>query len=294
MRQLLTMRNQNLYQRATRKLRAILGQLNGAPNYSIVVFQMGKVGSKTVQESLIRAYENLRQPVDVYHSHILTRFDESEEIIRKERPNPEPSLGAIAYGRELRKLIDESPKRQWKIISLVRDPVARNIATFFENIQEVIPDWQTPSYLNDPSVIQNVQRAFLNIKTIHSEPYRWFDEQMKPVFGVDVFASSFPCETGYNIYNPQSRMSILVIRLEDLNRIAPFAVKDFLELDNFKLFNANIGEKKEYAELYHRFKQYPLPDEYLNEIYNTKYAHTFYTKEELENFKLQWSISGKL
>jgi len=288
------MQHRNPYQRITRNLRGIWRQLTSAPNYSIIVFQMGKVGSKTVQASLIRAYKNLRQPVDVYHSHILTRFDESEEIIRRERPNPAPSLGAITNGRGLRRLIDESPQHQWKIISLVRDPVARNVATFFENIQEVIPDWQTPGYLNDPSAIQNVQQAFLDIKTIHSEPYRWFDEQMKPLFDVDVFASPFPHNAGYQIYNPQSRMSVMVIRLEDLNRIGSFAMKEFLRLDNFTLFNANIAEGKSYAELYRRFKQYPLPNKYLDEIYNTKYAHTFYTKNELEKFRDRWSKSGKI
>jgi glycosyltransferase involved in cell wall biosynthesis len=260
------------------------------PNFSIIVFQMGKVGSKTVQESLIRAYESQGMPVDVYHSHILCGFDEAEAIIRRERPNPEPSLAAITDGRKLRKVIDESPdNHHWKIISLVRDPVARNIATFFDNLNEFVPNWREQDDRTSPEFIPMLQQAFLNVKTIHSEPYRWFDEQLLPVFGVDVFAESFPRDTGYKIYHPSPNISVLVIRLEDLDRIGGLAVQEFLGLDDFELFKTNVGEEKSYAGLYQLFKQAPLPEEYIQETYSTKYAKTFYTDAERIRFSLNWS-----
>lgn len=286
------MQNRSLRQHVRKTLRSLWGRVVGAPDFSIIVFQMGKVGSRTVYESLARAYRKLHQPVDIYHSHILCNFENAEAIIRKERPNPEPSLGAIAYGKELRKIMAENPDRKWKIISLVRDPVARNIGTFFDNLHEFIPDWYKQKQ-DDLHFVQQAQNVFIEIQSIHSEPVRWFDEQLLPMFGVDVFSKPFPRDTGYKIYHPNSKNSILIIRLEDLDRIGSLAMKEFLGLNNFELINANIGDEKAYAELYRLFKQYPLPDKYIHQMYNTKYARTFYTEADIARFSAQWRKSYK-
>ncbi|MEW6287168.1 MAG: putative capsular polysaccharide synthesis family protein [Chloroflexota bacterium] len=275
------------HQRARQTLRTFWGRVTGAPDFSIIVFQMGKVGSRTVYESLIRAYRKLHQPVDIYHSHILCNFENAEAIIRKERPNPDPTLATIRAGRELRQQIDETPNRQWKIITLVRDPIARNVGTFFQVLEEHIPHWKQRYAANDLTV-EEVQRTFLNAGSIHSEPVRWFDEQLLPVFGVDVFSEPFPRETGYKIYNPNSRTPVLLIRLEDLDRVGALAMYDFLGLKDFELFNTNIGDEKDYAELYRLFKQQPLPDSYVREMYSTKYAQTFYTEADIAGFTLKW------
>jgi len=287
MRKFLTVQHNALWQFTHQALRSLWGRLTGAPDFSIIVFQMGKVGSRTVYESLVRAYRKLHQPVDIYHSHILCNFENAEAIIRKERHNPAATLAVINVGRELRRKIDSSPTRQWRVISLVRDPVARNIGTFFQVLDEHIPNWQD-KYSSGVLSIEEVQRAFLNAGSIHSEPVRWFEEQLFPVFGVDVFSEPFPRETGYKIYNPNSRTPLLILRLEDLNRVGALALQEFLGLKDIELISTNIGEEKEYAELYRLFKQYPLPDSYIHQMYNTKYARTFYTEAEIARFSAQW------
>jgi hypothetical protein len=281
-----------MHQNASRLLRFAWGRLTGAPDFSIIVFQMGKVGSRTVYESLVRAYRKRHQPVDIYHSHILCNFDNSESVIRKERPNPEATLAEINAGRELRQRIDESPEQQWRIITLVRDPIARNVGTFFQVLDEHIPHWKE-RYSANVLTVEDIQTAFLNARSIHSEPVRWFDEQLLPVFGVDVFSEPFPRETGYKIYNLNSRAPVLLIRLEDLNRIGALAMYEFLGLEDFEIFSTNIGDEKEYAELYRLFKTHPLPHEYVREMYSTKYAQTFYTKSEIERFTLKWMGASK-
>jgi len=286
------MQNRGLYREVFKKIRGVFGNRFGAPNFSIIVFQMGKVGSKTVQESLVRAYKKLHQPVDVHHSHILCNFVNAETIIRKERPNPEPTLAVINAGRELRKQIDYFSEHQWKIVTLVRDPVARNVGTFFQVLDEHIPNW-AHKHASNTLKVDEIQKAFLSAGSIHSEPVRWFDEQLLPVFGVDVFAETFPKETGYKIYNPNSKTPVLLIRLEDLNRVGSLAMKEFLDLDNFELYNVNIGEEKEYAELYRLFKQNPLPIEYIQAMYNTKYAQTFYTDSDIAEFSIKWEGDKK-
>lgn len=284
------MQNRSLRQHVRKTLRSLWGRVVGAPDFSIIVFQMGKVGSRTVYESLARAYKKLHQPVDIFHSHILCNFENAEAIIRKERPNPEPTLAVINAGRELQRQIDESSERQWRIITLVRDPIARNVGTFFQVLDEHLPHWKQ-RYNANRLTVEDVQKAFLDAGSIHSEPVRWFDEQLLPVFGVDVFSEPFPRETGYKIYNPNSRTSVLLIRLEDLNRVGALAMDEFLGLKNLELFSTNIGDEKEYAELYKLFKTHPLPDEYIREMYSTKYAQTFYTKADIDGFALRWKAA---
>ncbi|MBI4762490.1 MAG: putative capsular polysaccharide synthesis family protein [Chloroflexota bacterium] len=288
MKQLLRAPHHAIRQFASRTLRSVWGHITGAPDFSIIVFQMGKVGSRTVYESLVRTYRKLRQPVDIYHSHILCNFENAEAIIRKERINPGPTLAVINAGRELRREIDSSPTRQWRIITLVRDPIARNVGTFFQVLDEHIPNWQE-KYSNGMLHVEEVQQAFLNARSIHSEPVRWFDEQLLPVFGVDVFSEPFPRETGYKIYNANSRMPVLLIRLEDLNRVGALALQEFLGLKDIELVSTNIGEEKEYAELYRLFKQNPLPKDYINEMYSSRCAQTFYTPADIAGFTLKWS-----
>jgi hypothetical protein len=71
----------------------------------------------------------------------------------------------------------------------------------------------------------------------------WFDAQIKAVFGIDVFAESFPTHAGYKIFSSQ-KADLLLFRLEDLDACASKAINEFLEIENFMLANTNIGKEK--------------------------------------------------
>ena len=260
-------------------------EINSSP---IIVFQMGKVGSATVQESLIRAYKNLSIEVPIHHVHILNDLERIEQGVRQERENPADTLMGIEEGKKLRQQIDSNPDGYWKVISLVRDPVARNVGTFFHNLDEFIPDWRT-RHAEGRLSLEDLQNKFLEIKSIHSSPDWWFDAQLNPVFGIDVFASPFPAASGYKIYWNKPHTPLLVIRLEDLDRCAGEAMSEFLNLDNFEVIRANVGEEKEYANLYKAFKELPLPAEYVEKMLSTRYARHFYTDEELQRFSNRWT-----
>jgi hypothetical protein len=124
----------------------------------------------------------------------------------------------------------------------------------------------------------------------HNVPKVWFQRQLQPVFGIDVFATAFPKERGYAIYATKD-VSLLVIKLEMLEECASQAMRDFLGIDEFLLRNSNIGEEKEYKDMYKSFlRSIALPDEYLNRMYNSEYAQHFYTDAELQHFRMRWSV----
>jgi lipopolysaccharide biosynthesis protein len=253
----------------------------------IIVYQMGKVGSMSVVRSLEKAFKKLSLNIPVHHRHILNNLDEIEQAIRKERPNPDETLAEIQEGKKLLKFIQGNSSQRWNVISLVRDPVARNVATFFQNLPEIVPDWKQKTKKGTLDVVE-LQKTFLNMKSIHGAPDHWFDDQLKPVFGVDVYSSPFPKELGYKIYKGPFNADVLVIRLENLNDVAKDAIYDFLGLKDLMIVHTNTTESKEYAHLYQEFKKLPLPTEYLERIYNSKVSRHFYTADELEKFTILW------
>jgi glycosyltransferase involved in cell wall biosynthesis len=249
----------------------------------IVVYQMGKVGSKSVEASL-RAH-GVNAPI--CHCHLLADLDRVEAAVRKSRANPVQTLVQIDRGKQLRKTLLGSSYIQCRVISLVRDPVARNISAFFQNIDEFIPDYRDQIAAGNLTV-ENLIETFLTYYD-HNIPVNWFDKQFKPVFGIDVFADSFPKEQGYAIYHGQGS-SLLLIKLEKLNECAAAAVKDFLGIDNFILNNTNVGDDKEYRGLYRDFiASVRLPPSYLDQMYESRAIRHFYSDDEIQRFRTRWA-----
>jgi len=248
----------------------------------VVVYQMGKVGSKSVEESL-RAH-NL--PVPICHSHLLNDLDRVEKHIRLSRANPGQTLVEVNHGRHLRKTLLGTSYIQCQVISLVRDPVARNISAFFENISEFIPDCYGKVAAGELEM-EAIVSTFLD-RYDHDTPLRWFDFQMKPVFGIDVFASEFPKERGYAVYHGPNA-TLLLIKLEQLDRCASAAVWDFLGIEQFLLRTANAAEGKDYKRIYRSFiDTITLPPEYLDRMYDSKLVQHFYTGDEIRGFRERW------
>ncbi len=270
------------------------GSIRNINRDPIIIYQVGKVGSRTVLLSLQRAYQALHLNIPIHHVHVLENLDELERNIRKNFANPVDNLDYIRKSKELRKQIDKNPRQHWKLISLVREPIARNIGSFFQNIAEYIPDWKE-QYKKGTLSLDQLQKYFLNNQSIHIAADWWFDKQLKPLFGIDVFESDFPVETGFKIYkSPSSNASLLLIRLEDLNSCAERAMYEFLGLKDFTLYNTNVGDEKEYADLYKEFKEKPLPKEYIENIYNMRSVRHFYSQDELEAFSSHWLSIGSI
>jgi len=267
------------------------------PQAPLIVYQMGKVGSSTVVKSLHEA--GLRRRI--YHVHFLTpELIEKYEIRRRKYLRTERSgdLRHIWQYKHLRdRLLNEKCEERWKVITLVRDPVARNLATFFEHISvvsEAEDEWKLESAeyefcikVRKSDLLPLVDLFFEKCR--HDNPSIYFDREFKPVLGIDLYDEEFPSAEGYKIYQTDS-FDILLLRLENLNTVAEPALKRFLGLEEFALVNANIGEEKDYADVYDKFKnQIRLPTHYLDRMYTSKFTRHFYTDEEIAVFRKRWT-----
>ncbi|MEN8129479.1 MAG: putative capsular polysaccharide synthesis family protein [Pseudomonadota bacterium] len=264
----------------------------------LLVFQMGKVGSKSVVSSLAKAGINRR----TYHVHFLdSNLIEKYEIKRKKflRTKREGALKHIWQYSYLRKWIEQkNNERRWKIVTLVRDPVARNLATFFENIEIVSvnskQEWNLNSVEYDFQIVVKKEdlsgliELFFE-KCRHDTPLVYYDREFRKIFDIDVYASDFPTSKGYEIYQGKNA-DVLLIRLEDLNRCASTAFKELMDIDDFSLLNKNLGDNKDYADLYKDFKDHiHLPDSYLDKLYKSKFSNHFYSEVEISSFRNRWT-----
>lgn len=275
-------------------------QIQGAVHPPLLIYQMGKVGSQTVEESL-RA---LDMGMPIFHVHFLTDdlMDFYEEKRRKFfRSKQQNELSRIWMYRYLRKKIRKGlDHRKWRVVTLIRDPIARNISSFFETLQ--VESGQTHGLYHISADIRSAYRFDITVKIDdiselirlfiekfdHETPLIFFDQQIKSVLGIDIFSYEFPKSKGYMIYK-EKQFELLLIRLENLIDCAEAAFREFLSIDGFVAKNTNVGNEKIYAPLYEKFKStIILPSWYINDMYSSKFVQHFYSGEEIRKFKAKW------
>ena len=197
----------------------------------------------------------------------------------------------------------QNDDRVWKIITLTREPVGRNISAFFENLDVVARDNESEFeisshyYRIEPTIVtvddvEKLADLFFNRAT-HDSPIKFFDREIRDIFGIDVLQTGFPIDKGYGIYRT-ARAELLVLKLESLTECAGDALEEFLGIEDFELINRNIGAKKVYAPLYEAFKHHAMMNsDYADVLYNSDFMHTFYSDEEIHTARAKWlKVSG--
>jgi hypothetical protein len=264
----------------------------------VLLLQMGKVGSKSVQTGL----EALALDRPVYHSHFLSedRTARTEKQRRKFfRTKRYAYLRRPWLNQFLLRMYRNDPQeRDWKLVTLTREPVGRNISAFFENLyvveREAGHEYEITSdyYGIEPTIVTVKDIAKLAelffTRATHDSPVRFFDREIRDIFGIDVIRSGFDIDKGYQIYKA-GRVELLVIRLESLADVVVPAFGEFLDIEDFQLINSNIGAKKVYAPLYDAFKKHVVIDsDYAAKLYDSDYMRTFYAEDEIRDAKDRW------
>jgi len=262
----------------------------------VVVYQMGRVGSTSILRSLEASKPNL----PIFHVHRLTKehIDRCEEIYKKHFTSFQGRHKHLLQSQYLRQQLNQGLiNKKWNIVTLVRDPIAKNVSSFFKSGLELMFDYklkQENYYSNNRSDFKDV-KELINIfleKYNHEVPLTWFDQELKSVFEIDIYSTDFPKEKGYQIY-AQGNINILIIKVEKINEIACDAFKEFLSINNFTLIAANRADEKQYKAIYKEFiETINLPNSYIDRMYESKYVKHFYNREEIELMRAKWSKSA--
>jgi hypothetical protein len=261
------------------------GCKDGISRDPVLVYQMAKVGSTSLTYSLQFAYLKAGLPeVPVYHAHTLTNLDLHDQLIRESNGQPE-DLALVAEYKQVLSRFQSDSHRHWNVVSIVRDPVARHISNYFHHIDRHLPDWRKRWRAGNLSVDEVMQHFLL----AEDHAHHWFDTEIKLVMGIDVFCEPFDHYAGYKVLARVPKATLMVIRLEDMDRVAAPAVRQLLGFPEFKLLSFNQASDTGYRAIYQQFRARPLPAWYVEKMYAGKFARHFYTDEERERFTRKWT-----
>lgn len=221
---------------------------------------MGKVGSSTVYYSLKKQLKGRF----ILHAHDFT-----------------PKHRKLVKVRALYKHRRDYPERPLKIITLVRDPIGRNISGFFQEYERYVGK----PFKHDDYSLSELRDIFLK-KYNHRAPLDWMNRLNKH-FEIDVYAQPI-LPAHHKIYRSGS-VECLLMRHDLDNREKDGLISDFLGLDELKIENYNQSIRHVYGAKYREFKKaLRLPEDFLEKMRTSKYYTHFYTADEIKAQSAQW------
>jgi hypothetical protein len=124
----------------------------------------------------------------------------------------------------------------------------------------------------------------------YEEIDRWFERELAGVFGIDVFASPFPHERGWNAVESAEARGLLV-RQEDFDRLAAILEGWFgLPEGLVQVIDDNRARARPDGDVYQRIQaEFRVPEEQLEAIYATRAVRHFYSLAEIERMKARWT-----
>jgi hypothetical protein len=261
-----------------------LGDLRSRP--VVLVYQMAKVGSTTVVRSLRRSHPQLQ----VFHVHTLTS-DGIEALGQFYRSCRVPSLPWAAHlltsGHLAEQLDRGVAPGCWRVVTLVRDPVARNVSLLFQIGARCIPGFRQLCDAKRLDVLALLHR-FEDLYPRQFSCMSWFDDELRRVFDVDLFAVPFSRDKGWQIYaGPVA--DALLIRTDRLSETGDEALGQFLGLSTVAWRQSNIGARKANGRRYDDLlRRLVLPESYVDRIYASPGVQHFFTAAELARMKVRW------
>lgn len=250
----------------------------------LLVHQMGRAGSMTTTETLRAA--GVQMPV--FHAHWLNPDNVAQRLrwLEGKKENEHPLN--VRVGRRLCEHLQQGglEKREWHIVSVFREPVARNVSVYFLSINTFIKNFferHAQNALSNEDILDNFLKKFP-----HQEPLRWFDQEIRDNFGIDAYEHPFPQKKGHQVIH-HDNIHLLTIKVEALNDCYRDAFGEFLGIDVPQLNQTHITDKNPAYSMYREFiEQSELPPSYLDEMYGSRFARHFYGPDEIADFREKW------
>lgn len=224
---------------------------------SVYVYQSKKVGSVSLVRSLNAA--------GVYSVHV-------------------HSFADIQYPYHLEENLIRSliKKTSGKVISIVRDPIARQVSLLWHL-------WGTNEevFLDQYSSLEEIEKNFYSIPNREDE-FQWYKEEFEKILNINIYDYPFERERGYSIIEKDG-ISVLLIKMEKINALKE-VIGRFCGIENFKLLNANMAVSKKYFYAYQNYLEHiKIPTDFFEYYYHgNKYMDYFYTEEEKRVMGEKW------
>lgn len=233
----------------------------------VLIYTTGRVGSMALHYSL--------EQTDVFAFQVHT-FNPVKLI-----ENQQPGTAVWAYRHIIK------PRRAAQIITIVRDPLAVMVSDFFPKLRWITGHQDAYKRYSVDQLCDIFNERYFG-EGRHLEKLNWFENEMQASLNISVYDHPFDPEIGWSRFE-QSPYQILVLKTELDDSVKSDIVADFLGLARFTVTRRNVGETKEYGEVYRDFKKHlrVLP-QHLDSVYQSRLARHFYTPAEIDTFCKQW------
>ncbi|MCA9215076.1 MAG: hypothetical protein KDB27_18535 [Planctomycetales bacterium] len=271
----------------------------------ILVYQMGKVGSSSIRNSLFRCRDPRTKLVLMSHEFFPIR-DRDLTRIKIEPEYWDYVVEEFEQDKRAFESFPDQKRREWRrrekfyseriyrvyvkpghrlrVITLVREPIANNVSMFFE----LFDCYAGHPFGESTLSVDEMINLFLE-KYVHGRPLIWLDAELKTTLGVDVFQHEFSPEKGF-LQITEGNVELLVLKCELDDAAKASAIASFLGLDQFELVRSNVSSNRTHANAYAEFKQtIRVPDALLDQMYESKYAKFFYSDSERAKLRARWS-----
>lgn len=247
----------------------------------IFIYQMGKVGSTSLEKSI----KNSVHWHSFYPFFNRRIYNSSYNKIKL----PTRIVAPVEYFmiRNLFKMKVKSGNKL-KIITLVREPISRNISFLFQFAPIFLYKiyFEKGNRANVDKTLELLEEEFYE-RLWHTSANEWFDQDFKEVTGIDIFDHDFDQTKGYAVIE-ENNISVLVLKMEQLNENIE-VIGEFIGDDHFEIVRDNMGSEKWYADLYRTFKKNFRPKEdYVDALYQSRYMKHFYSPQEIQAFRRKW------
>jgi len=227
-----------------------------------IVYTMGKVGSSSVSASLNAAGLKCLDAHFVAPARVvkvLHKYFESPEI---ETLPPHIFDSLLAHNAIVK-------QGKIRIISLIRNPVMRNISAVFQNTPlDLLGDFD--------AIMARLQKYPTRTPDI------WFETDFGVTTGIDVFNLEIdPAADHFRFAN--DKFDVLLMKLEADDERKARLISDFVG-KKISLVRANEAAKKLYYEIYQKITRNPncIRSSYIEECSGLKYFQKFYSEAERE------------
>jgi hypothetical protein len=239
---------------------------------------MGKVGSLSIYYALKNDWLT-----PVFHVHSLSeteqKFYEEECFKRGILPGSRSAIPMI--NRQI--LMN---KRPYKIITLVRNPIDRNLSAFFEAFEY---------YMGIPAEKYQGSVAELELKFHQFLPHNyatdWFQDYFYQQTGVNIYDFEYDKRQKYQFISTQNiEILVMDVALDDTTKeklVADFTHRQLVIIDR-----KNVRESTAAAGLYKEFKSgIRFSKNYLSGLLETQYFNHFFDEDSKLETLQKWQTT---
>jgi hypothetical protein len=239
-----------------------------------VVYTMGKVGSSAVADALLRA------GLPCHHIHTLNRSALLARLKRSFKAGQLPPRHVYVSLLLRRRLTN---RRRCIYISMVRNPIERNLSAYFEEFAHFRR--QIKGDADDP---ETVFSHFLH-KYAHSASLNWFDRELRDQVGIDVYQQQFDYDARYAWL---ARDKTLILRADCPDERKSAILSEIFDTE-ITVRRSNEGEQKARGPLYAKVKELAAYDhKFLNRMLDHRFTRHFWSGAELQHARRQLSGDG--